>query len=156
MTVLEKSHAIVILADEANIKGKTTTQLLTFHSITLSLSTAPDTPKGVVATAKTASVRVSWGAVADADRYTITLSLAQRRDQQGLCSRTSHTATLTVSAPYTTASVAVGGDVGPNVTDILRAYATYEVTVRAVSDVRGTSRASESRRVLTPQTSEAN
>ncbi|CAI8036866.1 hypothetical protein GBAR_LOCUS20654, partial [Geodia barretti] len=62
-------------------------------------------------------------------------------------------ATLTVSAPSTTVSIAVGGDVGSTVTDTLRAYTTYEVTVNAVRDVRGTSRPSETRRVLTPQTS---
>ncbi|CAI8032283.1 Receptor-type tyrosine-protein phosphatase delta, partial [Geodia barretti] len=69
------------------------------------------------------------------------------------CPTDSHTATLTVDVPSTTVSIAVGGDVGSTVTDELRAYTTYEVTVEAVSDVRGTSRPSETRRVLTPQTS---
>ena len=67
-----------------------------------------------------------------------------------ICSTDSHTATLTVDAPSTTASIAVGGDVGSTVTDELRAYTTYEVTVEAVSNVRGTSRPSETRSVLTP------
>ena len=94
---------------------------------------------------------MSWHAAEDAQIYTITFSQVQ----QGQCNRTDfHTATLTVNAPSTTASIAVGGDVGSTVTDMLRAYTTYEVTVEAVSDVRGTSRPSETRRVLTPQTSE--
>ena len=78
--------------------------------------------------------------------------MAQGTHQQGLCPTDSHTATLT--APSTTASIAVGGDVGSTVTDELRAYTTYEVTVVAVSDVRGTSQPSETMRILTPQTSE--
>ncbi|CAI8013922.1 Tenascin-R [Geodia barretti] len=118
------------------------------------ITLAPDAPERVVVTAESASVRVSWDAVEDADRYTVTFSLVRGYYQQGLCNPTnSHTATLTVSAPSTTVSIAVGGDVGSTVTDMLRAYTTYEVTVNAVSDVRGTSRPRETRRVLTPQTS---
>ncbi|CAI8013530.1 Receptor-type tyrosine-protein phosphatase F, partial [Geodia barretti] len=118
------------------------------------ITLAPDTPERVVVTAESASVRVSWDAVEDADRYTVTFSQVRGYYQQGLCNPTnSHTATLTVSAPSTTVSIAVGGDVGSTVTDMLRAYTTYEVTVNAVSDVRGTSRPRETRRVLTPQTS---
>ena len=45
-----------------------------------------------------------------------------------------------MDVPSTTISIAVGGDVGS--------------TVEAVSDIRGTSRPSETKRVLTPQTSE--
>ena len=103
---------------------------------------------------ESSSVTVSWGAVDDADRYTVTFSMAQGTNQEGLCPTDSHTATLTVDVPSTTVSIAVGGDVGSTVTDELRAYTTYEVTVEAVSDVRGTSRPSGTRRVLTPQTSE--
>ena len=107
-------------------------------------------PKVVLTTVESSPVTVSWGAVEDADRYTVTFSMAQGPNQQGLCSTDSHTATLTVDAPSTTASIAVGGDVGSTVTDELRAYTTYEVTVEAVSNVRGTSRPSETRSVLTP------
>ena len=78
--------------------------------------------------------------------------MVQGTNQEGLCLTDSHTATLTATS--TTVSITVGGDVGSTVTDMLRAYTTYEVTVEAVSDVRGTSRPSETRRVLTPQTSE--
>ena len=124
----------------------------TFTIPFLSLSnTAPDTPKVVLTTVESSPVTVSWGAVEDADRYTVTFSLAQGPNQGGLCPTDSHTATLTVDVPSTTVSIAVGGDVGSTVTDELRAYTTYEVTVNAVSDVRGTSRPSETRRVLTPQ-----
>ena len=118
------------------------------------MPTAPDTPDGVAVTPESASVRVSWQTVDDADRYTVTFSLAQGYYQQGLCPTDSHTASLTVSAPSTTVSIAVGGDVESTVTDMLRAYTTYEVTVKAVSDVRGISQPSVTRRVFTPQTSE--
>ena len=107
-----------------------------------------------MAAPETASVRVSWGAVADADRYTVTFSQVQGTGQQGPCPSDPHTATLTVSAPSTTASIAVAGGLESAVTDMLRAYTTYEVTVRVVSDVRGSSTASEGKRVLTTQTSE--
>ena len=76
----------------------------------------------------------------DVDRYTVTFSMAQGTNQEGLCPTDSHTATLTVDVPSTTISIAVGGHVGS--------------TVEAVSDIRGTSRPSETKRVLTPQTSE--
>ena len=134
------------------MSGYNCSLLLPFPS---SLSnTAPDTPEGVMTAAESSSVTVSWGAVVDANRYTVTFSIAQGTNQQGLCPTDSHTATQTVDAPSTTASIAVGGDVGSTVTDELRAYTTYEVTVEAVSDVRGTSRPSETMRFLTPQTSE--
>ena len=93
---------------------------------------------------------MSWGAVADANGYIVTFSLVQGTNQQGLCSNESHT--LTLKAPSTTVSVTVGGDVES--TDVLRVYTTYEVTVVAVGDVRGTSSPSQTQRVLSPQTSE--
>ena len=107
------------------------------------------------ATAESASVTVSWGAVEDTDRYTVTLSQVQGTDQQGLCPNDYHTASLIVEAPSTTVSIAVGEVVHYTATDMLRAFTTYEVTVEAVSDVGGTSLPSETRRVLTPQTSES-
>ncbi|CAI8027570.1 hypothetical protein GBAR_LOCUS15747, partial [Geodia barretti] len=119
----------------------------------MTITLAPDTPEDVLTAAESSPVTVSWGAVDDANRYTVTFSKAQGTNQEGLCPTDSHTATLTVDAPSTTVSIAVGGDVGSTVTDELRAYTTYEVTVEAVSDVRGTSRPSGTRRVLTPQTS---
>ena len=129
--------------------------LLLYSPLYYTLTTAPAAPERLVATAESASVRVSWNAVEDADRYTVTFSQVWGCYHQGLCNpNNSHTATLTVSPPSATVSIAVGEDVGS--TDELRAYTTYEVTVEAVSDVRGTSRPRETRRVLTPQTSQTN
>ena len=59
------------------------------------------------------------------DSYTVTFTLVQGTDRQGLCPTESHTASLTVSAPSTTVSIAVVGDVESTVTDMLRAYTTY-------------------------------
>ena len=101
-----------------------------------------------------ASVRVFWHAVVDADTYFVTFTKVQGSDQHGLCHTDSHIASLIIAPPSTTISIAVGEDVESTVTDMLRAYTTYEVTVKAVSDVRGISQPSEPRRVLTPQTSE--
>ena len=115
--------------------------------------TGPGSPEGVVAAVESTSVQVSWGAVDDAHRYTITF---QGTNQEGLCPNGSHTASLTVSAPSTTVSIAVGGDVETRVSDMLRAYTTYEVTVKAVSDVLGTSPTSQIKSVLTPQTGRYN
>ena len=107
----------------------------------------------MVADAASVSVIVSWYAVDDANRYIVTLSQVLGTDRDGLlCHTDSHTVTQSVDAPSTTDSIAVGGGVNSTVTDMLRAYTTYEVTVKAVSDVRGSSQTSESRRVLTPQT----
>ena len=117
--------------------------------------TAPDSPEGVETTAQSSSVTVSWLAVNDTDRYIVTFSQVQGADQQGLCPTDFHAANLTViGGSSTTVSIAVGGDVESTVTDMLRAYTTYEVTVKAVSDVQGTSQPSEARRVLTSQTGE--
>ena len=113
-------------------------------------TTALVTPEMVEATTEPSSVTVSWGAVEDADIYTVTLSQVQGTNQQGLCPNDYHTASLIVEAPSTTVSIAVGDY---TVIDILRAFTTYEVTVVAVSDVGRTSLPSETRRVLTPQTS---
>ena len=107
-----------------------------------------------MAAAESLSVGVLWEEVDDADRYIVTFSQVQGAHQQGLCPFLSHTVNVTVSSPSTTVSVGVGGDVESTVTDVLRAYTTYEVTVKTVSDVRGTSQSSDTRRILTPQTSE--
>ena len=96
-------------------------------------------------------VTVSWGAVEDADRYTVTFSQVQGTNQQGLCPSGSHTASTTVDG-VTTASIPVGEDV-ESTDDMLKAYTTYEVTVVAVSDARGTSSPSDTETVTTPQIS---
>ena len=98
-------------------------------------------------------VTVSWRAVADADRYTVTFSQVQGTNQQGLCLSGSHTASTTVEG-VTTTSIPVGEDV-ESTDDMLRAYTTYAVTVEAVSDARGTSSPSDTETVTTPQTSKS-
>ena len=122
------------------------------HSLSPSLyTTAPDTPEGVEATSESASVRISWQTVDDADRYSVTFS----QGTDGLqCHSDSHTASLTVDGGSSaTVSIAVAGDVESTVTDMLRAYTTYEVTVQADSNVQGTSQPSTAVETLTPQTS---
>ena len=106
-----------------------------------------------MAAAGSSPVTVSWRAVADANRYTVTFSQVQGTNQQGLCTSGSHTANTTVEG-VTTASILVGEDV-ESTDDILRAYTTYAVTVEAVSDARGTSSPSDTETVTTPQTSKS-
>ena len=96
-----------------------------------------------------------WQTVDDADRYIVTFSQVQGTDQRGLCPTDSHTASLTVDrGSPTSVSIDVAGDVESTVTDMLRAYTTYEVTVTAVSDRRGTSQPSTAMEVTSPQTRE--
>ena len=106
-----------------------------------------------MAAAGSSPVTVSWRAVADANRYTVTFSQVQGTNQQGLCTSGSHTASTTVEG-VTTASIPVGEDV-ESTDDVLRAYTTYAVTVEAVSDARGTSSPSDIETVTTPQTSKS-
>ena len=103
--------------------------------------------------AESSPVTVSWITVVDADRYTVTFSQVQGTNQQSLCPSGSHTASTTVEG-VTTASIPVGEDV-ESADDMLRAYTTYEVTVVAVSDARGTSSPSDTETVTTPQTSKS-
>ena len=112
----------------------------------------PDPPGGVETVVESSPVTVSWRAVADANRYTVTFSQVQGTSQQGLCPSGSHTARTTVEG-VTTASIPVGEDVES--ADMLRAYTTYDVTVVAVSDARGTSSPSDTETVTTPQTSKS-
>ena len=81
------------------------------------------------------SVRVSWQAVDDADRYTVTLSQIMGDDQLGLCPEATHTVSVNTSS----LSIVVGQRVG----DMLRAYTTYSITVVAESDVWGNSEKSD-------------
>ena len=69
---------------------------------------------------------MSWEAVKDADRYTVTLSQTVGDDQLGLCHEDSHT----VSVYTFNLSVIVG----QTDDDMLRAYTTYSITVVAESD----------------------
>ena len=73
------------------------------------------------------SVTVSWEAVDDADRYTVTFTRATEANQEGPCPKSAHTASVSVNTINVT--VAVGQDVESTVTDMLRAYSTYSITV---------------------------
>ena len=110
-------------------------------------------PKGVVAeiVMNPLSVRVSWQAVEDADRYNVTFTKAQGRFQEGPCKDSSHTATLSVDVPNT--NISLGQDVEESVTTMLRAYTTYLITVVAESDVLGTSDGCNHIILTTPQIS---
>ena len=114
----------------------------------------PAAPEGVMAVPGSASVTVSWEAVDDADRYTVTFTRATGDDQQGGCPGVNinmHIATASVDTPTTTVSINVGQLVEEDVTDMLRAYSTYFITVVAVSDAGGPSEDSQEIQVLTPQ-----
>ena len=90
------------------------------------------------------SVRVSWGTVDDADRYTVTFTKTTGNNQQGLCNFDNHGAHVSVDDPSTSTSIGVGQMLNIRDTTMLRAYTTYSITVAAESDVKGTSEDSES------------
>ena len=96
------------------------------------------------------SVRVSWRAVDDADKYIVTFSQARDDDQQGLCS-TSHTPSVT--ATTSPASIDVGQTVDSTTENVLKAYTTYFITVASVSEVSGRGEDSEPSQHTTIQTS---
>ena len=103
-------------------------------------------PSGVVVSdVEPTSVRVSWEAVDDADRYTVTLSKTTGDHQLGLCPGDSHT----VSVDTSSLSVVVG----QTDDDMLRPYTTYSITVVAESDVWGTTEHSQPIITTTDQTS---
>ena len=107
-----------------------------------------EAPSGVTVSArKSTSVQVSWQAVENADRYTVTLTKTEGASQLGLCPSSSHT----VSVDTTSLSVVVG----ENDDNMLRAYTTYSITVVAESDVwpSGSSTGSETIMFTTTQTS---
>ena len=110
----------------------------------------PGTPMNVMAdNVGVTSVSVSWDAVNDADRYTVTFTRATGTAQQGTCPMSTHTASVTVDAPSTTASIAIGESVD-SASDMLRAYSTYFITVVASND-GGNSGDSEQISILTSQ-----
>ena len=114
----------------------------------------PAAPEGVMmgTVDSTTSVTVSWEAVTGADRYTVTFTRATGADQLGGCPRSSHTASVSVDTPTTTASISIGHNVEPAATDMLRAYSTYLITVVALSNSGGSSENSDQIAVMTPQT----
>ena len=94
-----------------------------------------DTPAGVmVDDVGGTSVTVSWGAVSDAQRYTVTFTQASGDDQQGLCTAGSHE--VSVDASSISASIGVGQMLDEDDATMLRAYTTYSITVVAESDER--------------------
>ena len=97
----------------------------------------------------TTSVSVSWDTVNDADRYTVTFTRAIGDDQEGTCDGGQHTATVTVDAPSTTASINIGDNV-ESAADMLRAYSTYFITMVASND-GGNSDDSDQLSILTSQ-----
>ena len=97
----------------------------------------------------TTSVSVSWDAVNDADRYTVTFTRATGDEQQGTCPDSTHIATVTVNDPSTTASINIGENVAPDVDDMLRAYSTYFITMVASNGVNSDD--SEQISILTSQ-----
>ena len=113
----------------------------------------PAAPVGLMlASVDSTSVNVSWEAVAGADRYTVTFTRATGPDQEGQCASNSHFASVSVDAPASTASIDIGEDVKLTVTDMLRAYSTYFITVMAVSNAGGSSEESGQISIFTPQT----
>ena len=115
--------------------------------------TEPHIPVGVMVMLKNASVSVSWNAVNDADRYTVTFTRATGDEQEGACPDSTHTASVTVDAPSTTASIDIGENVAPDVDDMLRAYSTYFITVVAEDYVNGLNKESIRKNITTMQTS---
>ena len=97
----------------------------------------------------TTSVSVSWDAVNNADRYTVTFTRATGTEQQGTCPGSTHTATVTVDAPSITAIIDIGENVD-SASDMLRAYSTYFITMVA-SNGGGNSVDSEQISILTSQ-----
>ena len=89
-------------------------------------------PVGVMHDVGSTSVTVSWQAVEDADRYTVTFTQTRGNAQLGLCLGSAHTASVSVAT--TSASITVGQDVEIGDDDMLRAYITYSITVVAESD----------------------
>ena len=121
------------------------------HNIFPSLTVPPQNPPMNVMAVNvgTTSVSVSWDAVNDADRYTVTFTRATGTAQQGTCTGSTHTASVTVNAPSTTASINIGENV-ESVDDMLRAYSTYFIIVVASND-GGNSDDSEQISILTSQ-----
>ena len=120
------------------------------HNIFPPLTVPPGTPMNVMAVnVGTTSVSVSWDAVNDADRYTVTFTRATGDEQEGTCPGSTHTASVTVNAPSITASIDIGENVD-SVTNMLRAYSTYFITVVA-SNGGGNSDDSEQISILTSQ-----
>ena len=107
----------------------------------------PSAPTVSVSDVQPHSVRVSWSAQSDVDRYTVNYVLQQGAAQLGLCLQDTHSGFA--ESPITNVTVeGTGGDGGFR----LRAFATYSVTVTAVSEIRGSSVPSDPVLFITAQT----
>ena len=105
------------------------------------------------------TVAVSWQEVVDADRYTVRFTQLRGEDQLGNCDESVHRSSVSVAAlrgegQRVWAIIPVGTNVAMRVTDMLRAYTTYSVTVESDSDDLGTSLLSETVVYTTPQIGE--
>ena len=111
----------------------------------------PSAPIGVnVRDVQPHSVQVSWNAQSNVDRYSVNYVLQKGDAQLGLCLRSIHSGTVDSTAT----SVTVEGTDGDGEFR-LRAFATYSVTVRAVSERQGSSVPSDPVLFTTAQTGSA-
>ena len=90
---------------------------------------------------------MSWQAVLNADRYTVTLSKTIMPDQRGVCDYGSHIVSVVTSG----LRVVVGK---PPDEDMLRQFTTYSVTVVAENNTSGSSEPSDPVTFTTLRTSE--
>ena len=97
----------------------------------------------VVSDVEPTSVRVSWQAVINAERYNITLSKIQG---QGRCPSDSHTVSVV--------TLHLSAVVGQTIEDMLRPSTIYSIIVRSVNNTLGSSQPSHPVTFTTNQTSE--
>ena len=95
------SNGVSSLTDCLVVKGDLHVCFCSDKKKSMSITSLPaniSDPKGVMAESvlKPLSVRVSWQAVKDADRYTVTFTKAMGSLQEGPCKSYSHTVTLSV------------------------------------------------------------
>ena len=110
-------------------------------SITLLVSGGPRDI--VVSDVEPTSVRVSWQAAENADRYNVTLS---KIVGQGLCPSDSHTVSVVTSD--------VSAFVGDTPEDMLRPHTKYSITVGAMNDAIESTQYGIPVTFITNQTSE--
>jgi len=95
----------------------------------------PSAPTGVsVSDVQPHSVRVSWSAQSNVDRYTVNYVKQVDSAQLGLCREARESGSVTAESTATSVTVEGTGDDGEV---RLRAFTTYSINVTAVSDVRG-------------------
>ena len=97
----------------------------------------------VVSDVEPTSVRVSWQAAENADRYNVTLSKVVG---QGICPSDSHTVSVVTSN--------VSALVGHTAEDMLRPHTKYSITVGAMNDAIESTQYGIPVTLITKQTSE--